>query len=39
MTRDDAREITANVSGFLKVLADWAAEDHKHRLASGGDCK
>ena len=39
LTREDAREITANVSGFFKVLADWAAEDHKHRLASGADSK
>jgi len=39
LTREDAREITTNVSGFFMVLADWAAENHKLRLTSGGDSK
>ena len=29
LTREDAREILSNVSGFFRVLRDWAEEDRR----------
>ena len=35
LTREGAREMAVNTSGFFKVLAEWAAEDQKHKVPSG----
>ncbi len=35
LTREDARIITANMSGFFQVLAEWAAEDQEPRVPPG----
>jgi hypothetical protein len=35
LTREDGREIIANVTGFFRVLREWAARDRSARGDSG----
>jgi len=38
LNKEDAREITENLSGFFTILAEWSHKEHRARSTKVADC-
>jgi hypothetical protein len=38
LSKEDAREITENLTGFFTILAEWSHKEHRARSTKAADC-